>query len=197
MTPREILLTNGDFAKSPLLDTLHRVDSYLKGEGIPYAVVGGMAVIRNGAPRTTLDLDLLIESSDWMKVRDSPPGFLQVELDSAVDRENGTEIDVLHPGDEWEMEVPLPHPADIGEEDEELGGIFAGLLPLLIIKCAVYRSKLAADGIEIASKDLYDLSELLKVNEDSLNESDFTGMPEAIADELKRILRKVSNHHPN
>ncbi len=60
MTAKEVLNLNGDFRRSPLLDTLHRIDSYLSSKKISYAVVGGMAVVRNGARRTTIDLDILL-----------------------------------------------------------------------------------------------------------------------------------------
>ncbi len=192
MTAKEVLNLNGDFRQSPLLDTLHRIDSYLSSKEISYAVVGGMAVVRNGAHRTTIDLDILLAEDDWGRISDNPPDFLEISGDSARDRINQVDIDILHPGDEWEMEIELPRPEEIGERDTILGGVFAGLVPLLTIKCAVNRKKLKEDGIEVASKDLYDLTELLKARGSELTESDFKTMPPAIATALKDIRRKVS-----
>jgi hypothetical protein len=191
MTAKEVLNLNGDFRQSPLLDTLHRMDSYLSSNKISYAVVGGMAVVRNGAHRTTIDLDILLAKDDWDRISDNPPEFLEISGDSAKDRINQVDIDILHPGDKWKMEIELPGPDEIGERDEALGGVFAGLLPLLTIKCAVYRKKLKEDGIEIAAKDLYDLTELLKARGSELTDADFGTMPPAIATALKDIRKKV------
>lgn len=191
MTAKETLNLNGDFKQSPLLDTLQRLDSLFTESDIPYAVVGGLAVIRNGAHRTTMDIDILIRYDDWNNLRENPPDFLEMEPDSARDTVNQVDIDILFPGNEWEMEVPLPHPEEISETDNNLPGRFAALVPLLIIKCAVYRKKLKEDGIEIAAKDLYDLGELLKKRGAELTASDYSTMPEPIASTLKDIYSKV------
>jgi len=191
MTPNEILNLNGDFKQSPLLDTLHRLDSLFTKSDISYAVVGGLAVIRNGAHRTTMDIDILIRSDDWNALRANPPEFLEVDLDSAKDLMNQVDIDILFPGNEWDMEIELPNPEKINERDTDLNGMFAALIPLLIIKCAVYRKKLKEDGIEIAAKDLYDLSELLKIRGAELTAADYSTMPESIASTLKDIYLKV------
>ncbi|RKX83502.1 MAG: hypothetical protein DRP70_14720, partial [Spirochaetes bacterium] len=55
----------------------------------------------------------------------------------------------------------------------------------------VYRKKLKEDGIEIAAKDLYDLSELLKIRGAELTTADYSTMPETIASTLKDIYSKV------
>ncbi len=191
MTAKKILNLNGDFNQSPLLDTLQRLDVLFTESEISYAVVGGLAVIRNGAHRTTMDIDILIRSDDWDTIRENPPEFLEVDLDSAKDLMNQVDIDILFPGNEWEMEIELPNPEKINERDEHLNGMFAALIPLLIIKCAVYRKKLKEDGIEIAAKDLYDLSELLKIRGAELTTADYSTMPETIASTLKDIYSKV------
>ena len=191
MTAKEILNLNGDFKTSPLLDTLHRLDILFTNSEIPYAVIGGLAVVRNGASRTTLDIDILTSAEGWNHFRENPPEFLEVGPDYAKDRINKVDIDILFPGNEWEMEIDLPNPEDINERDESLNGMFAALVPLLIIKCAVYRKKLKEDGIEIAAKDLYDLSELLKIRGAELTEDDYSAMPRSIASTLKDIYSKV------
>ena len=155
MTPKDILDLNGDSSSSPLLDTLRRLDDCFTAEGISYAVVGGLAVVRNGATRTTVD------------------------------------IDILFPGNEWGMEIPMPHPADIGERDIGLGAVFASPAALLEIKCAVYRKKLREDGMEIAAKDLYDVTERLKARGDALTEEDLRLMNPVIASHLRAIRKKV------
>lgn len=191
MTAREILILNGDFTTSPLLETLHRLDSYFRALGISYAVIGGLAVVRNGARRTTIDIDILIGKDDWYRISENPPDFLEVGSDFGKDRDNKVDIEILFSGNKGEMEIELPNPEDIGERDENLGGVFAGLIPLLVIKCAVYRKKLREDGIEIAAKDLYDLTELLKVRGSELTDTEYDAMPQSIAATLKEIYSKV------
>ena len=142
-------------------------------------------MIRNGAVRTTIGIDVLIGKKDWNRISKNPPAFLQISGDSAKDRTNQVDIDILFP-------IEIPNPEDIGERDENLGGVFAGLIPLLTIKCAVYRKKLREDGIEIAAKDLYDLTELLKARGSELTPADYDKMPQSIAATLKDIYSKVT-----
>ncbi len=46
--------------------------SYLNESEIDYVVVGGVAVMYHGVPRTTVDIDLIIQSND-----DEIPGFVE------------------------------------------------------------------------------------------------------------------------
>lgn len=45
-----------------LVDELHRIAAALEGAGVRYAVCGGLAVTVHGAPRTTKDIDLIIDA---------------------------------------------------------------------------------------------------------------------------------------
>jgi len=38
---------NGDFRNSPLLDTARRLHACFTRHGIPYTIIGGLAVVRN------------------------------------------------------------------------------------------------------------------------------------------------------
>ena len=64
MTAKDLLELNGDFRSSPLLDTVRRLHRLFTENRIPYAVIGGLAVIRNGAVRTTIAVDLLVRKQD-------------------------------------------------------------------------------------------------------------------------------------
>jgi hypothetical protein len=48
MTAKDVLELNGDFCNSPLLDTARKPHRLLMEEQIPYAIIGGLAGIRNG-----------------------------------------------------------------------------------------------------------------------------------------------------
>src|SRR5437868_10012467 len=49
---------------SAVFQALHNITSRLKALGIPYAVVGGMALFRHGLRRFTEDVDLLVTKKD-------------------------------------------------------------------------------------------------------------------------------------
>lgn len=70
-----------------LVDELHRIAAALHGEGIPYAVCGGIAVTIHGATRTTKDIDLLVRREDVPRVLDAirPLGYLFAALPMTFD----------------------------------------------------------------------------------------------------------------
>ena len=49
-------------SRPPTVDDLVLLCRQLNTRGVKYLVVGGMAMINEGMPRTTMDIDLLIES---------------------------------------------------------------------------------------------------------------------------------------
>jgi 2-hydroxychromene-2-carboxylate isomerase len=51
-----------------LVDELHAITAALEGDGIPYAVCGGVAVTIHGATRTTKDIDLLVRRADVPRI---------------------------------------------------------------------------------------------------------------------------------
>jgi len=61
----------GRLRKEDLMDLyehFNRVTKCLSEEGIPYLVIGGVALAFYQTPRTTRDIDLLIREDDWEKV---------------------------------------------------------------------------------------------------------------------------------
>src|SRR6185436_5134266 len=48
----------------PVDETLERVDSVLRAAHVPFAVVGGFAVIEHGYERFTKDVDVLVRAVD-------------------------------------------------------------------------------------------------------------------------------------
>ena len=193
MTAKDLLELNGDFRSSPLLDTARKLHRLLTAKKIPYAIIGGLAVIRNGAARTTVDVDILVRRKDWMEIRSSLSGFFVFEVDAAVDRKTNVPVDFLYAGDDWEMFLPLPDPEDVAEFDESLQANFLTLLSNLELKTAIYLQKKRDEGIEIAAKDLADVVELLKSNRERLSDESFSGMHPQVHKELKRIRRKIGD----
>jgi hypothetical protein len=164
MTAASLLRQNGNFKESPLLETVKKIHRLMSRPDLSYAVIGGLAVIRNGAARTTMDVDILTRRDDWVKLQGYAEERLILELDSGVDRETGVDIDVIFPGDDWEMVIPMPDPEDVKEYDTELGAFFISLPRLLELKTAVFMKKREEDGIEIAAKDLADVVALTQNN---------------------------------
>lgn len=69
MNAKQVLELNGDFRNSPLLDTARRLHACFSRHGIPYTIIGGLAVVRNGAVRTTVDVDVLLGKQDRERAR--------------------------------------------------------------------------------------------------------------------------------
>ena len=192
MAPEEVLELNGDFKDSPLLATVRRLHAAFSSLGSSYAVVGGLAVLRNGAPRTTIDVDILTTKEGWDRFRRSSPGGFSIKTDSAVDERNGVAIDVLFSGDDWDMVIPLPDPEAAAEYDAGLGGNFLSLLGCLELKTAVFLQKEKEYGRELAAKDLADVTALLQANEGRIEENDLKKLHPAIYRELHAMREKLN-----
>jgi hypothetical protein len=191
MNAKDLLDLNGDFRSSPLLDTARKLYRLLTQKRIPYVIIGGLSVIRNGAVRTTLDVDVLVRKEDWSEVRNSLSKDFAIEVESAVDRGTGVHVDFLFAGADGDMILPLPDPVKVAEFDAALQANFLPLLSILELKTAIYLQKKRDEGIEIAAKDLADVVELLKNNQDRLSAEFLSGLHPQISNELERIGRKL------
>ncbi len=191
MTAKDLLNLNGDFRSSPLLDTARKLHRLLTQQDIAYVIIGGLSVIHNHAVRTTQDVDLLVRKEDWSRIREALAGGFTVQVDSAVDRDTNVQVDILFAGDDWDMIVPLPDPLEVLEYDSILEANFLTLQANLELKTATYLQKKRDEGIEIAAKDLADVVELLKNNQENLSPELFAGFQPRIRRELKRLRKKI------
>ena len=191
MTAKELLEINGDFKSSPLIETARRLHSLFTRAGVPYAIIGGLAVVRNKAARTTLDIDILATREGWQTMGPILAEGFEAGPDQARDRLNGIEIDVLFSADDWGMVFPLPDPGEIFEFDEELGANFIGLFPLMELKTAVYLQKEKEEGIELAAKDLSDVVELIRNNREAITEQSLSSFHPKVRKAFRRICRKA------
>lgn len=181
---------NGDFRRSPLLDTVRRLGNALSEAGASYAVVGGMAVLHAGAPRTTDDVDIIVNRQDWDRVRADLEDF-GVSPDHATDHLNGVEIDVLFAGDDWGMVVPIPDPDNISKQSDELGARFAEWRHLVALKAAVYLAKRDEYGIELAAKDLADVVAVVTAHRHEIDALFEISLHPRIRRVLRRIVKRV------
>jgi hypothetical protein len=192
MDAEKVFRLNGDFRTSPLLDTARRLHACFVREGIPYTIIGGLAVVRNGAVRTTVDVDVLLQKGDRERVRAALAQDFTAAVDSASDRRNQVEVDFLYSGDDWGMLVPLPAPSEHSEFDSALGANFMSLRGILELKTAVYLQKRKEDGIELAAKDLADVVALVRANRGSIVAQLLDALHPVIRKELRRILRRTA-----
>ncbi len=164
MTAARILQLNGDFHHSEMMEIVRRFHVFGAARGIPYCVIGGMAVIRNGYPRTTADIDILTLKEVWKKLLPFQGEISSNGFDSCIDTKTGVTIDILFADEDWHMPMGMPDPRKVGEYDEELRANFISLHDLVQLKTAVYLDKLREHGPEVAAKDLGDVYELMRRN---------------------------------
>jgi hypothetical protein len=151
------------FAKrDPVYQTMRRIAKKFDKAGIPYAIVGAMAVNAHGFRRTTADLDILL----------TPHGFEEfrrrfVEKDFAatvrrrrfIDRKNEVIVDILltgmYPGSGMPGPIAFPDPIDVSDRVEETRVI--NLATLIQLKLAARRHKDFGDVVELIR--VHDLDE--------------------------------------
>jgi len=139
----------------PVHQTMKRVVESLEQAGIPYAVMGGMAVNAHGHRRTTGDVDFLLTPDGFA---DFTRRFVPTEFERLprrprrfVDKANGVTFDVLlagvYPGSGRPGPVAFPDPTAAGQIIEQVRVID---LPTLIqLKLAAHRHQDFADVVNL------------------------------------------------
>ena len=167
MTVERLLRMNGDLkdpAKSDLMEVIRRFHALSRSHDLPYCVVGGMAVVRNGLLRTTADIDILTLKKAWRNILPLKGEINSEGLESCVDAKTGITIDILFTDEDRGMVIDMPDPRIVGEYDEGNGARFIGLHDLVQLKMAVYLAKLKEFGPATAARDLADVQGLMKNN---------------------------------
>lgn len=159
--------------------SLTRIVARLEELGIPYAIVGGMALFQHGFRRFTEDVDLLVTSEGWSLIHENLIGLGYVLPFSGSrnlrDTETGVRIEFLitgaFPGDGKPKPIAFPDPAQVAVELD--GRKYVPLVTLIEMKLA--------SGITNSSrlKDLADVQEVTK----ALN------LPITFADQLHPYVR--------
>lgn len=142
--------------------SLKRISCRLQELGIPYAIVGGMALFQHGFRRFTEDVDLLVTSAGWDLIQRSLIGLGYVSPFSGSrnlrDMETGVRIEFLitgaFPGDGKPKPIAFPDPAQVAVELD--GRNYVPLTTLIEMKLA--------SGMSNSSrlKDLADVQEVTK-----------------------------------
>jgi hypothetical protein len=192
MNPVDFLRLNGDFYRSPLVETVRRIHELMERAGGTYAVIGGMAVIRHGGLRTTHDVDILTTRETWDSARSVESSPLVGAKDHAEDATTGVPVDLLFAGDDWDMPFALPAPTgDVREFDPRFGAYYVSLPWLLSIKTGAYVATRDADGPELAAKDLADLVLLIQKNGERLTPELLGRLHPTVRREFEAILTAV------
>lgn len=122
--------------------TMRNVTRRLNDLGIPYAVVGGMAMFAHGFRRFTEDVDLLVTPESMQRIREELEGLGYVHPAGSKTKLRDTETKVRieflitggFPGDGKPKPVAFPDPAAVAVE---IDGIrYLGLPTLLELKLA-------------------------------------------------------------
>jgi hypothetical protein len=146
--------------KDEVHKTLDRVVKRLERAGIPYAVIGGMALNAHRYQRTTADVDILLtpEGFEEFRRRFVPKDYTNLPIRSRrfMDRKNEVTLDILvtglFPGSGKPGPFAFPDPAEVSAV---IGKIRVVDLPMLI------QLKLAARRY----RDFGEVVELIRCNE--------------------------------
>jgi hypothetical protein len=148
--------------ESAVHQTLRKITRRLEQLGVPYAVVGGMALFFHGYRRFTEDVDILVSKEGLQVIhqRLEGLGYLPPFAGSKNlrDTELGVRVEFLvagdYPGDGKPKAISFPRPEDVAVE---LDGVRCLRLPSLV------ELKLASGSEPGRVKDLGDVQELIRV----------------------------------
>ena len=177
-------------AMDKLSDRLHRITDALTKTGVPYALVGGQAVIYwvatkdPAAVRTTKDVDILISRADLPRAKSAA---LSVGMEYLAVVDVGMFLDPADPnprhgvhliwaGEKVKADDPLPNPPIEERQDLEPGKSVVTLAGLV-------RMKLMADR----EKDRVHLRDLIDVG--LVDRSMLAGLPTELENRLDALLK--------
>jgi hypothetical protein len=160
--------------ESDVQHALEKLARLLDADGIPYAILGGMALNAYGYRRVTIDVDVLLTREGLEAFRAKHLGLGDVQRfpgsKSLRDTENGVPIDVVlageYPGDGRPKPVAFP----------DVRGDRIALLPLpLLVELKLASGMTAPHRL----RDLADVLELVRI----------LGLPVGLADRLAPFVR--------
>jgi hypothetical protein len=165
--------------KAEVQRALAKVVRTLESQGIPYALIGAMALNEFGYRRVTVDVDLLLTPEGLAAFKKANLGRGYVERSPGGrglrDVENEVDIDVVltggYPGDGKPKPVSFPDPAVAAER-----GAHVALLPLPKLLELKLASGMTAPH---RLKDLADVQEIIRIQR----------LPRALADALDPYVR--------
>ncbi len=168
-----------------VLESLRR---RLAEEGVPFAVVGALALRQYGYVRATEDIDILTTREGLDKIHDALVGRGFVPRAPGLrkrlrETEHVVNIDVITAGEHaGSQESPLVYPSPESQAFVELGGIRYPRIETLIT------FKIASGVWGNRDQDLVDVQKLIRANE--LNEAFAEKLPHALRDRFLALLQR-------
>jgi hypothetical protein len=165
--------------ESDVQHALEKLARLLESDGIPYAILGGMALNAYGYRRVTVDVDVLLNREGLLAFSAKHLGLGYVQRSpgskSLRDTENGVSIDVVlageYPGDGRPKPVAFPDPAVAAIRGDRIA-----LLPLpLLVELKLASGMTAPHRL----RDLADVLELVRL----------LGLPADFADRIAPFVR--------
>ena len=161
--------------KDPVHKCMNRIVKRLEKAGIPYVIVGGMAVVAHHYERSTNDVDLLVTPDGLVEFRKRfvPKNYDLVPGRSRqfVDKTNQVKVDILVtggiPGRGHPTPIRFPDPNSVGQVIEDKRVV--NLTTLIEMKLAARRPQ-----------DIADVEKLIRFND----------LDESFADRLHPSLRQ-------
>lgn len=150
---------------SSVFQTMRAVVRRLDGIGVPYAVVGGLAMFHHGVRRFTDDVDILVTTDGCQKLHAALEGLGYVPPFAGSrhlrDTQTGVKIEFLiagdYPGDGKPKPVAFPDPSAVADDAD--GVRYIRLRDVVELKLA---SGMTGRG---RRKDMLDVLELIKVHD--------------------------------
>ena len=164
--------------ESAVHTSLQRIAKRLNDLGVPYAVVGGMAMFLHGYRRFTEDVDILVTRDGLKTIHEKLEGLGYLPpfagSKNLRDTDSGVRIEFLiaggYPGDGLPKPVSFPDPDSVFIEQD---GIRVVNLPTLV------QLKLASGTAPGRRKDLGDVQEVIRI----------LRLTESLADQLDASVR--------
>jgi len=162
--------------KGPVWETLHALEERLNEAGIPFVVIGGLALNAYDYPRQTVDVDIVLTEDGYSRFRKQLAGSVYEKAEGVsrrfVDPATGVTIDVLIASQlagqtKKNSSVRFPDPGE-GEIHADLRTV--SLARLIELKLVTWRFK-----------DWGDVVELIRRNH----------LPESFADQLDLSVRSA------
>jgi hypothetical protein len=156
--------------RDPVYQTMRRTAKLLEKAGIPYAILGGMALNAHNYVRTTGDVDFLLTKEGLQVFREK---LLGKHFDPVpgrprrfTDRINRVTIDLVvtgrFPGTGKPGPIAFPHPTKVSEVIDDHN--FVNLPTLIQLKLAARRHKDFGDVVELIRCNNLDESFLTKLD---------------------------------
>jgi hypothetical protein len=172
-----------------LWQTAKRVHDLLDRQGVPHAVVGGLAVSLHGYRRNTVDVDLLVRPEDSSTVRAAleAAGFRWLDREKEFRSEAGVPVQVLFAG---EREGPGQAATFPSPDDPSHVTVVEGLPVLSLAQLIQAKLACGLGDLRRTHKDFADVVELIAVH--GLDGSFARRLHKSVRKEFRQLVRRAS-----